>query len=428
MFSKWKKNSTKTSSTSNNTNLASQVAEQQSLSETTLTPTVIQKVNVLIIDSPQNCSHWRQLFTDHNNSNNDNDNSKLSYEIDFATWPDIVSVVSHNEYDRRSKKSKIKCTCVLRSSDSPPQQQQCRRFEVHYVIVRKLVCGMRLTEDYTNTLLAFMYARIPSMNSFHSIYMNMCRPVVHAELSRLRDLHGFDQFPLIDQYMFTDPREVLFTPNPIEPAQREEANESTVTVKASVEEEVVIKVGTAEAGYGKMKLATRGSSIRDFGQTVTRYGEFVTVEPFVAHKELDIRVQMIGRDHIRVYERRSPNWKGNQGTSILKEVPVTDRFRNWAIWCSELFGGMTVLTVDAVGVGDDLYILEINDSASGFARENEKEDRQILFNLCIKDMERLFLPSAPAAPTASTVTATATEAPTTDARSDAESLRMEIGQ
>ncbi|MNE94806.1 hypothetical protein D3C80_1928160 [compost metagenome] len=49
--------------------------------------------------------------------------------------------------------------------------------------------------------------------------------------------------------------------------------------------------------------------------------------------------------------------------------------------------------MDAVGVGDDLYILEINDSASGFARENEQKDREVLFGLCVKDMERLFLSS-----------------------------------
>jgi hypothetical protein len=343
-----------------------------------------EKVNVLIIDSAKNAVHWKDLFTDWNQNVPDH---PLHYNIDITEWSGIVNVTSYNEYNRKEKKPKLKCICTLKD----PQTNACRHFEPHYVIVRKLVCGMKITENYTNTLLAFMYARVPSMNSFHSIYMNIQRPIVHAELTRLRDLHGFDQFPVIDQYMFTDPREILFTPNPIQnPSEKDEKKC----------QEVVIKVGTAEAGYGKMKLATDSTNIKDFGQTIARYGEFLTVEPFVSHKELDIRVQMIGKDHIRVYERRAANWKGNQGSCVLKEIPVTERFRKWAIWCSELFGGMTILTVDAVGVGDDLYILEINDTASGFARENEMEDRKILCNLCVAEMVKLFSSSQSTEPVA----------------------------
>ncbi len=59
----------------------------------------------------------------------------------------------------------------------------------------------------------------------------MYRPLVYGELLKLRNKYG-DKFPLIDQYYFSEPMQMLFTQDP----------------------PIVLKVGTAEAGYGKIKV------------------------------------------------------------------------------------------------------------------------------------------------------------------------------
>jgi len=69
-------------------------------------------------------------------------------------------------------------------------------------------------------------------------------------------------------------------------------------------------------------------------------------------------------------------------------MEVTDEFRFWADAASELFGGMDILTVDAVHTKNgEHYILEINDCASGLAAENEQEDMRHMRDLVIQRLQ-----------------------------------------
>lgn len=90
---------------------------------------------------------------------------------------------------------------------------------------------------------------------------------------------------------------------------------------------------------------------------------------------------------------------GNVGSCILEEIPVTEQFRLWADQCSMLFGGMDILTVDAIHMPDghdciivhvdsfDLQdILEINDCASGLAPSNETEDMEHIAQLVLNKL------------------------------------------
>jgi glutathione synthase/RimK-type ligase-like ATP-grasp enzyme len=163
---------------------------------------------------------------------------------------------------------------------------------------------------------------------------------------------------------------------------------------------VVLKVGSAEAGFGKMKVGRDESEnisgeLRDIGGSITRYGDFITAESFIQNKTHDIRVQRIGT-HYRAYKRVSSNWKGNVGNSVLTEIEVSPKYKQWAeIVGDSLFGSsfkMDILTVDAVGIEgtDEEYILEINDTASGFAPNNEQVDMKHVRDLAIERMEQIF--------------------------------------
>ncbi len=207
--------------------------------------------------------------------------------------------------------------------------------------------------------------------------MNLQRPLVHGALASLRDRYGFSTFPLIDQYFYSEPRQMLFHP-PLP---------------------IVLKVGSAEAGFGKMKVGNDpkdniSGELRDIGGTITRYGDYITAESFI-NKTHDIRVQRIGH-HYRAYKRVSSNWKGNVGNSVLTEVEVTEKYRKWAeLAGDELFGGsmkMDILTVDAVAIegSEEEHILEINDTASGFAPSNENQDMIHVRDLAISRMDALF--------------------------------------
>jgi hypothetical protein len=103
--------------------------------------------------------------------------------------------------------------------------------------------------------------------------------------------------------------------------------------------------------------------------------DYATAEPFIPGRAYDLRIQKIGT-HYRVYKRQSSNWKGNVGNSIIEEIAVTDRYKvhlgttlfthlyyiapttdfvcslgpvqMWADEASKMFGGLDILTVDAI--------------------------------------------------------------------------------
>ena len=72
----------------------------------------------------------------------------------------------------------------------------------------------------------------------------------------------------------------------------------------------------------------------------------------------------------------------------MQEIEVTEEFKFWAEAAGELFGGMDILTVDAVHTkSGENYILEINDCASGLAAENEIEDMRHMRDLVIQRLQ-----------------------------------------
>ncbi|KAL9644276.1 hypothetical protein ABK040_005737 [Willaertia magna] len=338
------------------------------------------KYNILIIDAENN--NWDKIFESLNNNN---------IEIEQTTWDNIASVISYNESSKKQsnsfpvnhKNATKKCEITLKPYKSNCEfnkkrntQRQCYP---NLVIVRKLVQGLKINEqDYTNHLLGMMHCQLPAINNLTSIFINLNRPIIQGILSGIRDKVGVEKFPLIDQYFFSEPHRMLFTPN------------------AS---KVVLKVGSAEAGFGKVLYENNINTIRDFTGCITRYGDFITCEPFIQNRKCDLRLQKIGK-HLRLYERINSNWKGNVGNSVIKEIEnIPKRYKKWIKYVDKAFKEqfgveMDIYTIDAIQVLKEEniieeYILEINDSASGFYNDNKEEDMKHVAELAINKLSQL---------------------------------------
>ena len=195
---------------------------------------------------------------------------------------------------------------------------------------------------------------IPAINSFHSCVRTLERPLVYAELWGLHQRMGAD-FPMLPLSYHSNQAGMMFTPDP----------------------PLVIKVGSAEAGYGKIKCDSR-EQLQDVRSLIALHSDFVTVERYVEGREYDIRIQVVG-ERLRSFHRRSTvgSWKGNVGSCALEEVDISlyPQYTKWAEAVRPICGGLDIYTVDAIHCdnGKEL-ILDINDSASGFSADNMKED------------------------------------------------------
>ncbi|KAL6065654.1 Asparaginyl-tRNA synthetase, cytoplasmic (Asparagine--tRNA ligase) (AsnRS) [Balamuthia mandrillaris] len=203
--------------------------------------------------------------------------------------------------------------------------------------------------------------------SSDSIHNALERPVVYRALQSLQKKLGAERFPLVPMSYYSHHSAMRFTP----------------------EFPLVAKVGSAEAGYGKMRFLKQ-EDLEDFRSVLALHNDYVTLERFVEDRLYDIRVQKIG-DHYRAYKRENANWKGNVGTCLLEEIEVTEKFREWAEECGKLFGGMDILTVDAIHTADGKdWILEINDTASGFAPCSLEEDMAVTRQLVLQRLQEAY--------------------------------------
>jgi synapsin len=268
--------------------------------------------------------------------------------------------------------SRQNLVCTLSPSPNPidgTTQNRKRDFFPDFVLIRNEVYGVQATQDYRNLLIAFLYAGIPSVNSFDSIYHFLERPIIHSELLKVARRVGDENFPVIPQSYF--------------------ANFDDMTCPLPFP--VVAKVGHAHAGYGKMRLQNQ-KEFESFRSVIALTGKYVTIEPFL-EGDYDIRIQKIGQ-HLRAYKRisLSGNWKTNTGSSHVEEIEITPQYRMWAEEASKFFGGLDICTVDAIHTSDGKeYILEVNGTSSGLHPSREDEDNAYICDLVIQKMqEKLY--------------------------------------
>lgn len=237
-----------------------------------------------------------------------------------------------------------------------------------FLLIRNECRGVAPGQDKRNLLYGLRYGLIPSVNTIQSVMMMSERPIVHAELLEIQHRVGRDAFPVVDQTYYPNHREMLISPDC----------------------PCVVKVGHAHAGYGKM-VVQDPHQFEDFSSVMACIGSYCTAESFIPGA-YDLRIQKIG-NHYRAFKRESVSgtWKTNTGTSVAEATEVTPQYKLWADECSKCFGGLDIVTVDAIhsSVDDSEHILEMNGTSSGFMPDCADEDNGHVADVVVAKMEAL---------------------------------------
>ena len=116
--------------------------------------------------------------------------------------------------------------------------------------------------------------------------------------------------------------------------------------------------------------------------------EHCFAEPFIIGA-CDLRIQKIGTQY-RAFRRYgvSGEWKTNTGTAVMDELPCEPRWKAWADSAAGMFGGLDILTVDAIveeGTEKEM-IIEVNGTSSGLHPDFAAEDNQHIAELVLARM------------------------------------------
>jgi len=237
-----------------------------------------------------------------------------------------------------------------------------------FVLVRNEVTSPSF--DGRSRLNGLLFADLPAVNSLESILLFCEKPATMGQLHRLQRRLGKEAFPVMPQHFASSSRSLMYG----------------YTFPA------VVKVGSAHAGAGKMKIVDH-RQMSDFRSVLEMmHDQHCTVEPFI-QGEADLRIQKIG-NHYRAFRRQSVSgeWKTNTGCSVNEEVEVQERWRRWIDAAAEMFGGLDILTVDAIieeGTGKE-YILEVNGTSSGLHPDRAAEDNGHIRDLCLERMNAML--------------------------------------
>uniref|UniRef100_A0A7S3YS46 ATP-grasp domain-containing protein n=1 Tax=Lotharella globosa TaxID=91324 RepID=A0A7S3YS46_9EUKA len=312
-------------------------------------------LTILVIDSGSKSSDWKKIF----------DGKELKgvdrpLQVIQCGWDDF-HVMSDGPF------SSSPCIVNVRVSvEGDVERKRVVTIKPAFVLVRNEVCA--LSHDRRAKLFGLMYGNIPSVNTLKSIYMFCERPIVQAELNRISRCHG-DKFLLVPQSYFASYQEFFY------------GN----TFPA------VIKVGSAHAGFGKMKIANH-KDMEDFKSVLAVADKYCTAEPFIDGK-YDLRIQKIG-SHYRAFKRMSISgtWKTNTQSSHVEEIDVKPEYKFWADEASKMFGGLDILTVDAIHNNNNgkEYIMEVNGTSSGLLPSRQAEDDAHIRDLVLAKMEEEY--------------------------------------
>uniref|UniRef100_A0A5S6R2J3 Synapsin ATP-binding domain-containing protein n=1 Tax=Trichuris muris TaxID=70415 RepID=A0A5S6R2J3_TRIMR len=240
-------------------------------------------------------------------------------------------------------------------------------FRPDFVLIRQPV--KERSADWRPVVMGFLYAAVPSLNTLHSVYNFADKPWVFAHLLMLQRRMGTDRFPLIEQlYCYQQPdlcNSILRLPS-------------------------VIKVGQAYGGIGKMKVSL-AEELEDLSSFMAVCQDYYTSEPFVDAK-YDMLIQKIG-PNCKAFMRKGigQSWKTNTGASVLEQVALTDKHKEWIAEASKLFGGLDMCSIAAlVGKDGREYIYKMNDCTFTLIGDTQEEDRRQIADLVIQKINHIF--------------------------------------
>ncbi|XP_050744719.1 synapsin [Drosophila biarmipes] len=159
----------------------------------------------------------------------------------------------------------------------------------------------------------------------------------------------------------------------------------------------VLKAGHCHGGVATARLENQ-SALQDAAGLVSGAGNdshcYCTIEPYIDAK-FSVHIQKIGNNY-KAFMRKSitGNWKTNQGSAMLEQITLTEKYKSWVDEISELFGGMEVCGLSVVVAKDGReYIISACDSTFALIGDTQEEDRRQIADLVSGRMQNVCRPS-----------------------------------
>uniref|UniRef100_A0A182LSE3 Synapsin ATP-binding domain-containing protein n=1 Tax=Anopheles culicifacies TaxID=139723 RepID=A0A182LSE3_9DIPT len=159
-----------------------------------------------------------------------------------------------------------------------------------------------------------------------------------------------------------------------------------------------MKAGHCHGGKATAKLDNPGA-LQDAagllcGTGLSDNGSYCSLEPYIDAK-FDVHIQKIGASY-KAFMRKSisGNWKTNQGSAMLEQIPMTEKYKTWVDEVSELFGGMEVCGVAVIVSKEGKeFIISAADSTFPLMGDTQEEDRRQIADLVVGRMQNVCRPS-----------------------------------
>ncbi|KAJ6640210.1 Synapsin [Pseudolycoriella hygida] len=158
----------------------------------------------------------------------------------------------------------------------------------------------------------------------------------------------------------------------------------------------VLKAGHCHGGAATARLENQ-SALQDAAGLLTGSSSdvqcYCTLEPYIDAK-FDIHIQKIGTNY-KAFMRKSisGNWKTNQGSAMLEQIAMTEKYKGWLNELSDMFGGLEVCGLSiAVAKDGREFILGASDSTLQLMGDTQEDDRRQIADIVVSRMQNVCRP------------------------------------